>query len=148
MKLKNKLAQAMKIYFMLVTLITILIMVLGLLFDSDRTLSYQAYASPLIYAAIGVIPVFLPEPKKEAGVKTLILKRITEIAIIEIIILALAFLSDNIPTNKRGVVVGISCGIIVIYGLINLFSYLYEKKEAAILNENLAAYIDGRKAKE
>ena len=58
MKLKEKIGEAFRLYFILVTLITILLLILGMLLDGDRTFSYEAFLSPLIYAAIGVISVF------------------------------------------------------------------------------------------
>ncbi len=135
--MKSKLVRAINLYFMLVTLITILMMALGMTFDSGRSFSYSAYASPLVYAAIGVIPVFIQGKEKELSVKRLILRRITGIAIIEIIILFIAFSSENIPTEKRTVVAGIAIGIIVIYVLANILEYLFEKREAKELNDIL-----------
>ena len=140
MNWKHKFYQTLKLYFMLVTFITVLIMILGLAFDSDRTFSYPVFASPLIYAAIGVLPVFLPGQEKELSVKKLILKRIIQLVIIETIILFLAFSSDNIPTEKRNVVAGIAVGIVVIYILINVLEYLFEKREAKELNDILVNY--------
>lgn len=137
MNLKNKFVRAINLYFMLVTLITILMMALGMTFDGERTFSYSAYASPLIYAAIGVIPVFIQGNEKELSVKRLVLRRITGLAIIEIIILFIAFSSENVPTEKRTVVAGIAIGIIVIYVLANVLEYLFEKREARELNDIL-----------
>ena len=137
MNLKNKFARAINLYFMLVTLITILMMALGMTFDAERTFSYSAYASPLVYAAIGVIPVFIQGKEKELSVKRLVLGRITGLAIIEIIILFIAFSSENVPTEKRAVVAGIAIGIIVIYVLANVLEYLFEKREARELNDIL-----------
>ena len=99
MNLKHKFYQAIKLYFMLVTFISILLMILGLAFDSERTFSYSVFLSPLIYAAVGVLPVFLPGHDKELSVKLLILKKIIELVIIETIIFILAFSSDTIPRN-------------------------------------------------
>ena len=81
MNLKHKFYQAIKLYFMLVTFISILLMILGLAFDSERTFSYSVFLSPLIYAAVGVLPVFLPGHDKELSVKMLILKKIIELVI-------------------------------------------------------------------
>ena len=44
-KIKQKLGEAFRLYFILVTLITILLMVVGMLFDGDRTFSYEAFFS-------------------------------------------------------------------------------------------------------
>ena len=98
MNLKGRAEKALKLYFIEVTLITILLMILGLMFDSDRTFSYQAFASPLIYAAIGTLPVLLFDQDKELSVKKLILRNFAELAIIEAVILFIAFFADSIPT--------------------------------------------------
>lgn len=142
MKAKDILTKALTLYFMLVTFITVLLMILGLMFDSDRTFSYQVFASPLIYAAIGVLPVFLPGKDKELSVKGLIIRRLVEIAVVEVIIIFLAFSADNIPTENKGVVIGIAGGIIVIYLLTNALEYLYEKRESDKLNSILAEYLE------
>lgn len=137
---KNKLGLVLQRYFMLVTLITVLLIVLGLAFDSDRTFGYLAYLSPLIYAGIGVIPLFFPGPKREMSAKALFFRHLIEVAVVETIILVLAFSADSIPTENIGVVIGIAGGIIVIYLLVILFDYLFEKKEADKMNEILAVY--------
>ncbi len=134
MDIKKRLTQAVKLYFMLVTFISILLMILGLLFDADRTFSYSVFASPLIYAAIGVIPVFLPGQNRELSVKGLIIKRVVEILIIEGLVMLIVFSSDNIPSQNRSVVFGIAAGIVVIYLLVNGIEYLYEKRIADELN--------------
>ena len=133
MNLKHKFYQAIKLYFMLVTFISILLMILGLAFDSERTFSYSVFLSPLIYAAVGVLPVFLPGHDKELSVKMLILKKIIELVIIETIIFIIAFSSDTI-------VAGIALGIFVIYILANVLKYLFEKKESKELNDSLLNY--------
>lgn len=144
MKLKNRAGKALKLYFILVTLITILLMILGLIFDSDRTFSYQAFASPLIYAALGVIPVFIFDGEKELSVKGLIIRRIAELVLIEAIYLALAFSSDTIPTERRGVVIGIALGIVVVYGLTFLIEYIFESVESKEMNKYLYSYQNGK----
>ena len=58
MKIKTKLREAFRMYFILVTLITVLLMILGLTLDKDRVFGYEVFMSPLLYAGIGIIPVF------------------------------------------------------------------------------------------
>lgn len=140
MKMKNKALKAFKLYFILVTLITILLMILGLLFDSDRTFGYQAYASPLIYSAVGVIPVFISNQEKELSMRGLIIKRFFELLLIEAIYLGLAFSADSIPTERRAVVIGIAFGVALIYGLTFLVEYLFESVESKAMNEYLYSY--------
>ena len=140
MNFKNKAEKALKLYFILVTLITVLLMILGLGFDQGRTFSYEAFASPLIYAAIGVIPVFLFDGEKELTVRQLIITRVAELAIVEAIVMVLAFSADTIPTEKRGVVIGIAVGIAVIFVLSQTIEYAFESATAKQLNDSLSEY--------
>lgn len=140
MTLKNRAKKALKLYFVLFTLISILLMILGLLFDADRPLGYQVFLSPLIYAALGVIPVLLFNQEKELSVKGLIIRRIIELVLIEAIYLVLAFSSDNIPTEKFGVIIGISVGVAIVYGITILIEYIFESVESKEMNEYLYSF--------
>lgn len=140
MSLKTKAEKALKLYFILVTLITVMLMILGKAFDADRTFSYEVFASPLIYAAIGVIPVFIFDQEKELTVKQLIFTRVAELLIVEALILILAFSADTIPTEKRGLVVAIAAGIAVIFVLSQVIEYMLESATARELNDSLANY--------
>lgn len=140
MKLKDRALKALKLYFVLVTFITILLMILGLAFDADRTFSYHAFASPLIYAALGVVPVFIFNPEKELSVKGLIARRIAELTLIEMIFMGIAFSVETIPTERRCVVIGISLGIVVIYVLTFWVEYIFESIESNEMNKYLNSY--------
>ena len=139
-KLKRTVEKALKLYFIEVTLITVLLMVLGLAFDSDRTFSYQAYASPLIYAVIGTLPVILFERDKELSVKQMLVRNIAELAIIEAAVLFIAFSADTIPTERKEIVIGIAVGIVVVFVITALIDYLFEMSESRNLNRALARY--------
>ena len=82
MKFWERLGEAFRLYFILVTLITILLMILGLTLDSDRTLGYEVFMSPLIYAAIGVVPCLFVNPAKEVSMKKLLLIRFCQLAMV------------------------------------------------------------------
>lgn len=146
MKLKDRAQKAFKLYFILVTLITVLLMILGLVFDADRTFSYQVFASPLIYAALGVIPVMIFKQEKELSVKKLLLRRFFELILIEAIFIGLALSADTIPTERTGVVIAIALGIAVVYVLTFFVEYLFESAESKEMNELLYSYQSRQKA--
>ena len=140
MKLKEKLGEAFRMYFILVTLITILLLILGTLFDGDRTFSYEVFLSPLIYAAIGVIPVFFFNDEKEVSLKGLLVQRIIQLLIIEAAMLGIAFLGKNIDTDRSEVVIGIAIGVVVVFALSLIVEYLFEASIAQKLNEDLERF--------
>lgn len=140
MKLKEKLGEAFRLYFILVTLITILLLILGTLLDGDRTFSYEAFLSPLIYAAIGVIPVFFFNADREVGLKGLVVQRIIQLIVIEAAMLGIAFWGKNIATDRYEVVIGIAVGIVVVFVLSIIVEYLFEASIAQKLNEELERF--------
>ena len=140
MKIKERLGEAFKMYFILVTLITVLLLILGLTLDNDRVLGYEAFLSPLIYAAIGVIPVFFFGSEKEISMKRLLIQRIVTLLFVEAVVLVLAFSAKSIPTERKGVVIGIAVGIAVVYVLSLVVEYVFELIQSRELNEALEVY--------
>ena len=140
MKLRERISEAVKTYFILVTLITVFLMVTGLLFDRGRTFSYEVFLSPLIYSAISVIPGLFLYSEKEVKMSGIIIRHILRIAIIEAVIMALVFTSKNIPSEKFSVCLSIAIGIAVIYALTILIEYLFELSQSKQMNKYLENY--------
>ena len=140
MRFRDRLIEAMRIYFILVTFITILLLIIGLAFDGDRTFGYEVFLSPLIYAAIGVLPALLLYSEKELSMTRLIIKNIFQLGIIEAIIMILVFTKDTIPSDKKSVVISIAVGIAVIYVLTMVVEYIFELSQSKTLNESLEKY--------
>lgn len=140
MKLRERISEAVKTYFILVTLITVFLMVTGLLFDRGRTFSYEVFLSPLIYSAISVIPGLFLYSEKEVKIGGMILRHILRIVIIEAVIMALVFTSKNIPSEKFSVSLSIAIGIAVIYALTILIEYLFELSQSRQMNKYLEDY--------
>lgn len=138
--MKERLNEAFRLYFILVTLITILLLVLGMLFDSDRILGYDAYLSPLIYAAIGVVPYIFLGADKELSMKRMLVRRLIKLLFIETVVLAIAFSASTIPTERTEVVIGIAVGIVVVYVLSLVIEYIIELGNSKKLNEALYRY--------
>ena len=143
-KIKQKLVEAFRLYFILVTLITILLMIVGMLFDSDRTFSYEAYFSPLFYAFIGVIPVFFFQSDKELSMKQLIIRSIIQILLIEAAILLIVFKVPSIPSDRIEVVISIAVGILIVYILSLVIEYIFELTQAREMNAYLEEYQKNR----
>ena len=140
MRIKEKFGEAFRLYFILVTLITVLLMVLGLLFDSDRTFGYEVFVSPLIYAAVSVIPVFFFHSDKEISMKQLIIRRIIQELSVEALILLIVFNAPNIPSERPGVVIAIAAGVLVVFILSMVVEYIFELTQANEMNGYLEEY--------
>ena len=143
-RIKERLGEAFRLYFILVTLITILLMVVGMLFDSGRTFSYEAFFSPLFYAFIGVIPVFFFQSDKELSMKRLVIRNIIYVLIIEAAMLFIVFKAPNIPSDRIEVVISIAVGILIVYILSLVVEYIFELTQAREMNVYLEEYQKNR----
>ncbi len=54
--------------------------------------------------------------------------------------LTLAYSAESIPTERKGVVLGIAIGIVIVFILSSVIKYIFELAGASELNEVLLAY--------
>ena len=139
-KRKELLVHILRVYTLLVTLITILLIILGKLLDRDRVFSYEAFLSPLIYALIGTVAAIITRSDKELSVRNLIIRKVISLLLIEGAIIFLALNADTIPTEKSWVIPGLALGILVVFVLTHVILYFIDRKEAEKLNTDLARY--------
>ena len=119
MSLKEILYKSLMIYFILVTCITAGIMILGLVLDPDAEFGYHAFASPFIFAALGVIPNLLMYSSKELSDRQVILRKVIQFAVIEAEVLGVCFISPLIHTENPKVVIGVMLSVLVIFMLVH-----------------------------
>ena len=139
-KRKELLIYTLRLYTLLVTLITVLMMILGNLLDRGRVFSYDAFVSPLLYALIGTAVALVTHTEKELSVRQLVIREIISLLLIEAVIILIALRVETIPTDRSWVLPGIVLGIAVIFLLSSLIMYFADKKEAEKLTADLARY--------
>ena len=139
-KRKELLIHALRVYTLLVTLITILLIILGKLLDRDRVFSYEAFLSPLLYALIGTAATVVTRSDKELSIRDLIIRKAISLLLIECAIIFIALNADSIPTEKSWVIPGLALGIFVVFVLAHVILYFADRKEAEKLNTDLARY--------
>ena len=139
-KWKELLVRMLRLYTLLVTLITVLMIILGNLLDRDRVFSYDAFFSPLIYALIGTTATMVTRSDRELSVRNLLIRKIISLLIAEGAIVLIALNADTIPTEKSWVLPGLALGIFVVFVLTHIILYFIDRKEAEKLNADLSRY--------
>lgn len=137
---KGLLIRALRLYTLLVTLITVLMIILGNLLDRDRVFGYDAFFSPLLYALIGTVATMITWSDKEPSVRSLIVRKAISLLLIEGAVILIALNADTIPTEKSWVVPGLALGVLVVFVLSHVILYLADRKEAERLSADLAKY--------
>jgi len=139
-KWKELLIHTLRLYTLLVTLITVLMIILGNLLDRGRVFSYDAFFSPLVYALIGTVATVITRSDQELSVRSLIIRKTISLLLIEGAVIFIALNADTIPTDKRWVVPALALGVFIVFVLSHIILYFIDKKEAEKLNADLSRY--------
>lgn len=140
MEFKRFLVNNLILFFMLSTLITVAVSLIGLLFDGDARFGYKEMLIPIEYAALCMLPTLVTWSKRELSLKALLARKALMLVLIESVILFIAFTSDVINTSRIEVVLVIAGSVLVIFVVAHLFMWLKEAAEAKKLNRELEAF--------
>ncbi len=140
MEFKRFLINKLFLFFMLSTLITVAVSLIGSSFDGEARLGYDALLSPIKYAALCLLPTLLTWSRRELSLKELLGRKALMLVLLEAEILFLAFTSPAIDTENIRVVLSLAGSVLVIFVLANLFTWLRESAEAKKMNADLEKY--------
>ncbi|MBR4906122.1 MAG: hypothetical protein IKZ44_04640 [Clostridia bacterium] len=140
MGFKRFLVNKLILFFMLSTLITVAIVIIGSAFDPEAQFGYRDMLVPIEYAALCMLPTLVTYSKRELSPKALLVRKVIMLVLIEGVILFIAFTSDVIDTSRIEVVLTIAGSVLVIFVLANLFVWLKDAAEAKKLNRELEAF--------
>ena len=125
-------------FFIIVTCISAVIGIIGLIYEPSRRFGYEAYFSPLIFGAISIIPSFVTYSKKELTVKQMVFRNVIQLIVLECLILITGYLFGIMKDKMIAISVAVS--IIIVFIIVHFISWVVDFKTAANLNENLKAY--------
>lgn len=127
-------------FFIIVTLINIVMFVLGTIYRPDERFGYDAFLSPIIYAACSMIPVVLTYSKKELSAKQMILRQTLNLLVIEIIMIGIGFSGSAEFKEQPLLVVSFALSVFLIYVLVIFISWILDLGQARQMNIDLENY--------
>lgn len=127
-------------YFMLVTMILGVMMVLGTRFMPDERFGYEAFGMPLLYAAWGTLPNIVMYAKKELTLKQFLVRKTIQLVLVEIIVITVAIPSQIIESGRLEVVVSLAIGILLVYIFTHLIEWFQNYTMAKKMTEELLAF--------
>ena len=140
MEFKRFLVNKLILFFMLSTMITVAVSLIGSEFDGDASLSYDAMMTPVKYAALCLLPTFVTWSRHELSLREMLLRKALVLVLLEAVILLIAFTSPVIDTENGWVVLTLVGSVLVIFLLVNLFTWLRESAEAKRMNLDLEEF--------
>ena len=127
-------------YFMLVTMILVVMTILGSYFFPDVRFGYEFCETPLIYAAYGTLPNLVMYGKKEFTMKQLLVRKIIQLVLVEVIVIAVAVPEELIEIGGIEVVVSLAVSIFVIYILTHIIEWFQNNAAAKKMTEELLIF--------
>ena len=140
MEFKRFLVNKLILFFLLSTLITVAIALMGSAFDGEARLSYGDMLAPLEYTALCLLPTLVTWSRRELSPKRMLLRKGLMLVLIEAVILFLAFKSSKIDTDRIAVVLTLAGSVFAIFVLVHLFLWLKDSAEAKKMNRDLETF--------
>ena len=127
-------------FFIIVTLVNIVIFVCGSLMAPDQNLTYEAFLVPIIDGLLGIIPGLVMYSKRELTFKQMIIRELIQLISIELIILFFTFGFSGFNIEKLGMVFVVAVSVAVVYILVILIRFFLDSRSAKKMTDDLKAF--------
>lgn len=135
MTIKEFIISRIQLFFLLVTLIFAVSMIVGSVFAPEEELHYYQLIGPFILAALCVLPTVVTYFRKEPTVRQYIIRHIIQLIVIECIVLT----QIQPPDKENQVIFNIVLGaaVLIVYLFASLMMWLKKVHQSRILTEQL-----------
>ena len=115
-------------------------MVLGSYYMPDVRFGYEAFGTPLRYAALGTLPNLVMYAKKELPVKQFLIRKIIQLILVEVIVISVAIPDEMIETGNTEIVIFLAASIFGVYLLTHLIDWFQNRTIARQMTEELMIF--------
>jgi len=127
-------------YFMLVTMISAVMAVLGIRFIPDASFGYEAFKMPLIYAAYGTLPNVVMYARQELTRKQFMVRKLIQLILIEVIVIAVVLPARIWEEKSMELIVSLGISIFVVFMLTHLIEWFQNYASAKQMTEELLIF--------
>ena len=127
-------------FFIIVTLVNIVIFACGIILAPDEKLDYTAFIVPVIDGVLGVIPGLVMYSKRELTVKQMIFRNIIQLISIELIILVFSFGVSGFSNVDVPRLLAIIISVALVFIGVEIIMYLFDFKAAKRMTDDLKAF--------
>jgi hypothetical protein len=122
-------------FFIIVTCVNLAIAILGANFDSNASLGYEAYFSPIIFGAIATFPSIILFSPRELTFKQMLVRRVMHFITLEILLIGFAYSSRIIQGTNM--VISFSVTVFLVYLVTNIIRWIIDSNTANKINQGL-----------
>ena len=96
--------------------------------------------APLLYGALGLIPVFIMYSPKELTIKQIVIRKIVQLIALEFILVLAGFGRENLKTENLALIASFALSVLIIYVLVHVISWVLNLEMARQLTMDLQSY--------
>ncbi len=137
---KEYLKQIFTSFFVIVTLINVVMTILGCSFKPEQTFGYEAFLMPLLYGALSLIPMAVMYSRKELTIKQLCFRKVLQLISIEAILYMAVFGTEHIKTEPINQTISFGLSVLIIFVVANVISGINNTNDAKKLTRMLKQY--------
>lgn len=126
------------VYFIIVTCVTAATGIMGVIYEPQRLIGYEAFFSPLIAGLIGVIPSFITYSKKELSFRQMVVRKIIQLILLEALLNILNYILGGI--SKVNQAISLSVSTFIIFMIVHFVFWVTDCKKAEELNSDLKQF--------
>jgi len=124
-------------FFIIVTCVTALIGILGLIYEPNRRLGYEAFFSPFIFGVIGIIPSIVTFSREELTLKQMLFRKVIQLIVLECMVLLFGYLVGII---KHNMIISVALSVLSVFITVHFIEWIIDSKTADKLNDNLKVF--------
>lgn len=137
---KEFVVDLIRTYFLVVTLINVVMLVLGTHFIPGAEFGYEAFKAPLLYGAAGMLPNIVMYSRRELTMKELMIRRVAQVLLIEIVVLFVALYGQDGFLKDPTIILSLSVCILIIYVISCLIDWIQNTVSARKMTAELMKF--------
>lgn len=137
---KEFFAKMFRTYFVLVTLINVVIFVSGSIAQPDSRFGYSVFIFPLIYAFAGLLPEVVMYSRHELSIKEMLLRKFFQLLLIELLVNGIILGENALRPEYTTFLKAVSISVVVVFVLANIISWIMDSVSAKKLTRELAEF--------
>jgi len=127
----------LNMFFIITTLITIVMGVMGLIWERDRLLTYEVMFSPVIIGFISVLPSIVMYSKKELTLRQIVIRKVLHLFLLEIELIAF---SKIVGIWNKVIGLPFVVSILIVAVLVQVFLWLIGLQRAKKISNEVKAF--------
>ena len=127
-------------FFIIATLINVVIFALGMIFRPEDRFGYDAFLTPLLYAACSMVPVLLTYSNRELTVKQMMIRQVLKLLAIEVIMIGIGISGSKDLIKEPLLIVSFAFSVFFVFVLVMVISWVLDLGQAKQMNMDLDNY--------